>query len=145
VLAFGIASLVYTTVLSAWNAEREEAISGFDGLCELHTEDEGVEGGSGECIDIGVPTRSPVGRFGPRLGVRLRYGRMSISNFDLDEFLDRPFFEPEKVKDGSPFKWFADLVVNDYERAESIYIGGVFFVLVAVGQEWLRRELNGGG
>lgn len=62
---------------------------------------------------------------------------------DIDGFLDTPFFDPNKVKDDSPIRWFADMVENDYETAEALYVGVVFFVLVVVSQELLRMQLYG--
>jgi hypothetical protein len=118
VLAFGAASLFYTTVLSAWNAGR---IKG----------DLREGGGKDE---------------GRRLGVRFRWVmrglRREIPTMDdLDEFLDRPVFTPESVT-GGPFQWFADLVKDDYGSAEVLYVSVIFFLLVEVGMAWLRLELN---
>lgn len=84
VLAFGIASLVYTTVLSAWNAGRGEE---GDVLCAVSVFDESDDPGS--CGDIGAPARSASlmvrdrrgGGFGVRrLGVRAKYAaRLALS------------------------------------------------------------------
>ena len=146
VLAFGLASLLYTTVLSLWNAERggDEGDVG-DVLC-LVPDDDSVSAGENkeECSPIGVPTRSTA-MFNPgvrRIGVRAKWGVRKLSKFDLDEFLDTPFFEPDKVSDKSPMKWFADLLVDDYEKAEIIYVGAIFAVLIGVGQAWLREEYH---
>lgn len=61
----------------------------------------------------------------------------------LDEFLDQPFFDPSKVEEGSPLRWFADMIENDYETAEALYVGLIFFILVVIGQELLRIQLYG--
>ncbi|GMH63682.1 hypothetical protein TrRE_jg1005 [Triparma retinervis] len=148
VLAFGVASLLYTTVLSAWNAGR---LAGD--VCDLSTE--GGEGG--ECLDVGVPPRSAVpsslvlrsgeggGRRG-RLGVRMKWSfrgllRKIPTADDLDEFLDKQVFTPETVTRG-PLKWFADMVTEDYAKAEVLYVSIIFFILVEVGMAWLRFEMH---
>lgn len=41
-------------------------------------------------------------------------------------------------------RWFADLVESNYASAVALYVAGVFFVLIAVGQEWLRLEYHKG-
>lgn len=66
----------------------------------------------------------------------------------LDEFLDRPFFDPNAYndvdeKDTSFMAKFARLVKSDYELAETLYVSLVFVVLVIVSQELLRMQLNG--
>lgn len=59
-----------------------------------------------------------------------------------DEFLDKPFFEPERAKKG-PLAWFANLVEDDYEAAEALFAGLYIVVLVVLTQEVLRMQLYG--
>jgi hypothetical protein len=65
----------------------------------------------------------------------------------LDEFLDKPFFDPdaydEKDANNSPLGWFAQLVKSDYELAETLYVGAIFVVLLIVSQELLRMQMDG--
>ena len=63
----------------------------------------------------------------------------------LDELLDSPFFDPDQVtdKDSRLVRWFADLVKNDYNTAEALYVGVIFVVMVIVSQELLRMQLYG--
>jgi len=71
----------------------------------------------------------------------------------LDEFLDRPLFDPDSILDetGEPLKenanpisvWFARLVRNDYELAETLYAGIFFVVLLVITQEVLRMQMYG--
>jgi len=62
-----------------------------------------------------------------------------------DEMLDQQFFDPSKVteNDSLPVRWFAKLVKNDYNVAETIFAGTFIFVLVVVSQELLRMQLYG--
>jgi hypothetical protein len=70
------------------------------------------------------------------------------SGFDLDEFLDRPFFEPDKVledKSSNPLlKRLASFVIDDYAKAEALLTALFFVVLIVVAQEALRMQLYGG-
>ena len=70
------------------------------------------------------------------------------SGFDLDEFLDRPFFDPDKVledKSSNPLlKRLALFVIDDYAKAEAILSALFFVVLIIVAQEALRMQLYGG-
>ena len=63
----------------------------------------------------------------------------------LDELLDQPFFDPDKVTkdDPLPVQWFADLVKNDYATAETLFAGLLFVVMVVVWQELLRIQIYG--
>lgn len=65
----------------------------------------------------------------------------------IDEFLDKPFFDPEDYdeNDDSFLGRFASLVRNDYETAEFLYVGVVFIFLVILTQEVLRMQLYGDG
>ena len=65
----------------------------------------------------------------------------------IDEFLDRPFFDPDAVGDDDPppIRWFADLVKNDYAKAETLYAGAIFVVMVIISQELLRMQIYGDG
>eukprot|EP00520_Triparma_pacifica_P001663 CAMPEP_0118642514 /NCGR_PEP_ID=MMETSP0785-20121206/5873_1 /TAXON_ID=91992 /ORGANISM="Bolidomonas pacifica, Strain CCMP 1866" /LENGTH=300 /DNA_ID=CAMNT_0006534065 /DNA_START=161 /DNA_END=1059 /DNA_ORIENTATION=- len=139
VLAFGTASLIYTTFLSGWNKKREEDIGTLElgGLnmefCSVVDDDnDDVEKlGDGVCRDvIGEPARTVgLGVDGSgigRLGVRFKWTKRKIRRInmdDIDKFLDRPLFDPTTVPDNSPLKWFANLVVDDYEKAEIVYVG----------------------
>jgi hypothetical protein len=68
-------------------------------------------------------------------------------SFDLDKFLDTPFFEPDKVlkdENSNPvLKKFASFVLGDYEFAEALLTGIFFVVLIIITQEALRMQLNG--
>jgi hypothetical protein len=70
------------------------------------------------------------------------------SGFDLDEFLDRPFFDPDKVledKSSNPLlKRLALFVIDDYAKAEAILSVLFFAVLIVAAQEALRMQLYGG-
>ena len=70
------------------------------------------------------------------------------SNFNLNEFLDRQFFEPDKVledKSSNPLlKRLASFVIDDYAKAEAILSALFFVVLIIVAQEALRMQLYGG-
>jgi hypothetical protein len=67
-------------------------------------------------------------------------------NMSLDEFLDQPFWDPTTVdeNDKSLIGWFARLVQQDYELAETLFVGSYFVILVIVTQEVLRFQLHGG-
>jgi hypothetical protein len=69
----------------------------------------------------------------------------------IDFFLDRPFFDPDKVLDNqtkeirerpersiNPLVWFANLVKNDYQTAEALYAAGFISIMVVIAQELLR-------
>jgi hypothetical protein len=66
-------------------------------------------------------------------------------NMSLDEFLDQPFWDPTTVdeNDKSLIGWFARLVQQDYELAETLFVGAYFVILVIVTQEILRFQLYG--
>jgi hypothetical protein len=68
-------------------------------------------------------------------------------NSAVDDFLDRPFFDPDKVLDENnakgPLAWFANLVKNDYALAETLYVGVFGVVLIVITQELLRLQLYG--
>ena len=65
----------------------------------------------------------------------------------IDAFLDKPFFDPNAPS--SENNWFANLVKNDYESAEALYVGVVVIIGVIVSQELLRivkyGDLGAGG
>ena len=69
------------------------------------------------------------------------------NDFDMDEFLDTPFFDPDRVlEDETSNPWLkrlASFVVNDYERAEAVLTGAFFVLLIIVAQEVLRMQLYG--
>ncbi|KAL7542515.1 hypothetical protein ACHAXR_011854 [Thalassiosira sp. AJA248-18] len=66
---------------------------------------------------------------------------------NLDEknnsFLDTPMFDPNDPSNDN--NWFANLVKNDYESAESLYVGAIVIFGVIVAQELLRIVKYGGG
>ena len=66
-------------------------------------------------------------------------------NMSLNEFLDQPFWDPTTVdeNDKSLIGWFARLVQQDYELAETLFVGAYFVILVIVTQEILRFQLFG--
>jgi hypothetical protein len=68
-------------------------------------------------------------------------------SFDMDEFLDTPFFDPDKVlkdENSSPLlKRFAAFVQGDYQTAEAVLTGLFFVILIIITQEVLRMQLNG--
>jgi hypothetical protein len=72
---------------------------------------------------------------------------MKKESFDLDKFLDTPFFEPDKVlkdENSNPvLKKFAAFVLGDYEFAEALLTGIFFVVLIIITQEALRMQVNG--
>eukprot|EP00569_Conticribra_weissflogii_P005118 CAMPEP_0171344568 /NCGR_PEP_ID=MMETSP0878-20121228/19683_1 /TAXON_ID=67004 /ORGANISM="Thalassiosira weissflogii, Strain CCMP1336" /LENGTH=96 /DNA_ID=CAMNT_0011847785 /DNA_START=306 /DNA_END=596 /DNA_ORIENTATION=+ len=53
-----------------------------------------------------------------------------------DSFLDKPFFDPENPNNND--NWFANLVKNDYDTAEALYVGAFLTIMVIVSQELLR-------
>lgn len=68
-------------------------------------------------------------------------------DFDWDEFLDTPFFEPDKVLEDETsnplLQRLASFVVTDYVKAEALLSGVFFVVLIVVAQEVLRMNLYG--
>jgi len=67
--------------------------------------------------------------------------------FDWNEFLDTPFFEPDKVLEDETsnplLKRLASFVVADYAFAEALLTGVFFVVPIVVAQEVLRMQLYG--
>ena len=61
----------------------------------------------------------------------------------VDKFLDTEFFNPKDVKEGSPLKWFANLVENDYATAEALYTSFFIAFMVLVTQELVRMQVYG--
>eukprot|EP00978_Attheya_sp_CCMP212_P048700 scaffold562946_cov55-Attheya_sp.AAC.2 len=61
----------------------------------------------------------------------------------LDDWLDRPFFDPTSDQNTGLGKWFGDLVQQDYATAEALYVGLLFAIWLWVGQEWLRFQYYG--
>ena len=57
----------------------------------------------------------------------------------IDKFLDTPFFNPNESNN-----WFANLVKNDYDLAEALYVGIVVVGGVILSQELLRIVKYGG-
>jgi hypothetical protein len=104
------------------------------------------------------PTPTPLPRSRHRAAQQL-YSNQSNENdkeegkatkkgsFDMDEFLDTPFFNPDKVlkdENSNPLlKKFAAFVQQDYEFAEVVLTGLFFVVLIIITQELLRMQLNG--
>mmetsp|Transcript_15607 Transcript_15607/g.25649 ORF Transcript_15607/g.25649 Transcript_15607/m.25649 type:complete len:159 (-) Transcript_15607:144-620(-) len=54
----------------------------------------------------------------------------------INKFLDTPLFDPDS--ESNQENWFANLVKNDYDSAEALYVGIVGIVGVIVSQEMLR-------
>jgi hypothetical protein len=69
----------------------------------------------------------------------------------IDIFLDTPFFDPNQVlreeeegKKANPMtRWFANLTVNDYITAESLFAAAFITIMVVATQELLRMQLYG--
>ena len=68
-------------------------------------------------------------------------GNENIEN-KIDAFLDKPIFDPDS--ESNQDNWFANLVKNDYDSAEALYVGVVVIVGVIVSQELLRIVKYGG-
>ena len=54
----------------------------------------------------------------------------------VNTFLDTPLFDPDS--EANEDNWFANLVKNDYDSAEALYVGIIGIVGVIVSQEMLR-------
>jgi len=54
----------------------------------------------------------------------------------VNTFLDTPLFDPDL--EANEDNWFANLVKNDYDSAEALYVGIIGIVGVIVSQEMLR-------
>lgn len=54
----------------------------------------------------------------------------------INTFLDTPLFDPDA--ESNQDNWFANLVKNDYDSAEALYVGIIGIVGVIVSQEMLR-------
>ncbi len=63
----------------------------------------------------------------------------------FDEFLDKAFFDPDAYDDSDKtlLGRLAAFVRQDYELAETLYVGFLFVFLVIISQELLRMQLNG--
>lgn len=71
----------------------------------------------------------------------------------FDSLLDRQFFDPDKIIQteeergdaggSNPLLWFANLVKNDYEKAEALFATGFLSILVILTQELLRMVKYG--
>ena len=73
-------------------------------------------------------------------------------NDQINVFLDTPFFDPDEIMEVEEYNedknqkkannpillWFAQLVKNDYQTAETFYAAGFISVLVIFTQELLR-------
>ena len=70
-------------------------------------------------------------------------GEQQPSSFD--DFLDQPYFDPDTIDDNdpSPIGKFAKLVKEDYELAETLFVGSYFVILIIITQELLRYTLYG--
>ena len=58
------------------------------------------------------------------------------SQNNIDAFLDKQIFDPES--ESNQDNWFANLVKNDYDSAEALYVGVFVFAGVVISQELLR-------
>jgi hypothetical protein len=67
--------------------------------------------------------------------------------FDIDVFLDTPFFDPQQILDdetsNSLLRRWASFIQNDYETAEIIMAGIMFVILIIASQEMLRIQYYG--
>jgi hypothetical protein len=67
--------------------------------------------------------------------------------FDIDAFLDTPFFDPQQILDDETsncmLRRLASFIQNDYETAEIIMAGIMFVVLIVASQEMLRIQYYG--
>jgi hypothetical protein len=67
--------------------------------------------------------------------------------FDIDVFLDTPFFDPQQILDdetsNSMLRRLASFIQNDYETAEIVMAGIMFVVLIIASQEMLRIQYYG--
>ena len=54
----------------------------------------------------------------------------------INTLLDTPLFDPDA--ESNQDNWFANLVKNDYDSAEALYVGIIGIVGVVVSQEMLR-------
>lgn len=59
----------------------------------------------------------------------------SVEN-QINTFLDKPLFDPDSESNRD--NWFANLVKNDYDAAEALYVGIIGIAGVIVSQELLR-------
>ena len=57
-------------------------------------------------------------------------------NNNLDAFLDKQLFDPNAPSNDD--NWFANLVRNDYDSAEALYVGAIGLFGVILSQELLR-------
>ena len=60
----------------------------------------------------------------------------------INSFLDTPFFDPDSPSNDN--NWFANLIRNDYESAESLYVGVIVIFGVILSQELLSIVKHGG-
>ena len=58
-------------------------------------------------------------------------------------FLDQQIFDPENPSNEN--NWFANLIKNDYDSAEALYVGSFLIIMVILSQELLRMVKYGGG
>jgi len=65
----------------------------------------------------------------------------------FDEFLDTPFYDPDRVlenEDSSETsKRIANWIKGDYETAETLIAGTFFVVLIIIAQEIVRMQMYG--
>jgi hypothetical protein len=84
----------------------------------------------------------------------LRLQRPTNKEEDNDSFqekLDNLFFDPDQVlkdnDEGQPQNpislWFANLIKNDYELAESFFAAAFISTMVIISQELLRMQMYG--
>eukprot|EP00587_Corethron_hystrix_P010271 CAMPEP_0113318006 /NCGR_PEP_ID=MMETSP0010_2-20120614/12724_1 /TAXON_ID=216773 ORGANISM="Corethron hystrix, Strain 308" /NCGR_SAMPLE_ID=MMETSP0010_2 /ASSEMBLY_ACC=CAM_ASM_000155 /LENGTH=128 /DNA_ID=CAMNT_0000175175 /DNA_START=192 /DNA_END=578 /DNA_ORIENTATION=+ /assembly_acc=CAM_ASM_000155 len=81
---------------------------------------------------------------------------ISRKKISIQEFLDTPTIDPDEILEASRtdetnsassplLTWFAELVKNDYNTAEALYVGIYFSILVVLTQELLRWQIYGSG
>ena len=62
----------------------------------------------------------------------------------INDFLNQSFFDPDKYDDddNSFFGKFAQLIKNDYEFFETVYVGCFFIILIIITQDVLRAQMH---
>lgn len=65
---------------------------------------------------------------------------------DLDDWLDKPFFDPMAFEDNDDSTWqarLANFVKSDYDLFEFVYAGTFLIFMLIVSQELFRMQLYG--
>ena len=94
------------------------------------------------CIDVPIAMRAS---HASRLAIRNPHSLLAKNSDEnendspqnnIDAFLDKQIFDPES--ESNQDNWFANLVKNDYDSAEALYVGVFVFAGVVISQELLR-------